>query len=333
MPRIAVRGGQRPYVRVVGRGPTIVLLHGFGMQSRDWLPFVLPLRHRYRFVMPDFPGFGRSHAETVPEGDPLAGFADMTLEILDALGVDRFALGGISMGALISLIFAERHGTDRVTRLLHIDQSPVIHNTQDFPWGLFGEQQAAFFSRFESLMAQAEQVDPNAAWEDVPLRIRRLVMRAFGDFFAEALASGPAKAGARLLGLEGRLMTMALPHAYWSRYLDVVRGYMEIPYDLRATVEALDAPIDVVIGGRSTMYPPVGQRWIAEHAPDAQAHLLPRAGHAVMLASPLAFMKVFTRFCRVATASIDTGDAAPRRAPSPSADAGGPTRTRSAAGA
>src|SRR5437763_16556012 len=60
MPFVHVAGGDRLHYLDVGRGPVCVLLHGFGMQAAHFLPFVLPLAHRHRFVLIDLRGFGGS---------------------------------------------------------------------------------------------------------------------------------------------------------------------------------------------------------------------------------------------------------------------------------
>ena len=53
MARVTAHDGARLKVREIGRGPVVILVHGFGMDSRHWLPIVLPLAHRFRFILPD----------------------------------------------------------------------------------------------------------------------------------------------------------------------------------------------------------------------------------------------------------------------------------------
>src|SRR5690606_31655024 len=59
MPYVTARDGKRLFLRVLGRGQPFVLLHGFAMNSRHWLPFLWPFARRYQFILPDFRGFGR----------------------------------------------------------------------------------------------------------------------------------------------------------------------------------------------------------------------------------------------------------------------------------
>ncbi|WP_156493749.1 alpha/beta fold hydrolase, partial [Oleiphilus sp. HI0125] len=49
------------HYRDIGNGPTIIFLHGFGMHSGHWLPYAYPLSRKYRVIIPDLRGFGRSH--------------------------------------------------------------------------------------------------------------------------------------------------------------------------------------------------------------------------------------------------------------------------------
>ena len=53
MPLFPARDGQSLHVRILGRGQPVLMLHGLGMQGRDWLPFVLPYLRCYQFYMPD----------------------------------------------------------------------------------------------------------------------------------------------------------------------------------------------------------------------------------------------------------------------------------------
>lgn len=85
-------------------GAPLILLHGWTLDWRMWLPQVEALSRRHFLVMPDRRGFGRS---TAPPD--LAREADDVQRIADFLGFDRFALLGLSQGAAIALDCAHRH--------------------------------------------------------------------------------------------------------------------------------------------------------------------------------------------------------------------------------
>lgn len=91
-----------------GKGVGLVFLHGAGM---DHSVFALQRRWfaaRGRAALaPDFPGHGRS------AGAPLTAIADMAdwvAALIEAAGLDRAVLVGHSMGALVALETAARHG-------------------------------------------------------------------------------------------------------------------------------------------------------------------------------------------------------------------------------
>lgn len=77
-----------------GAGPAVVLLHGGGLDLREWDDQMAPFAERHRVIRVDARGHGRS-------GTPMTPFrqCDDIAELLGKLGVERAALVGLSMGA------------------------------------------------------------------------------------------------------------------------------------------------------------------------------------------------------------------------------------------
>lgn len=94
--------------------PTVVFLHG---AANDHGVFALQSRylanHGRNVLAVDLPGHGRSCGEVL---DSIAALADWIPDLLDALGVDKAALVGHSMGSLAALEAAARHPS-RVEKL------------------------------------------------------------------------------------------------------------------------------------------------------------------------------------------------------------------------
>ncbi len=90
-----------------GRGPAILLLHAFPLNSSMWKPQIATLRNSFRCIAPDMRGFG-----TTPLAGPwsLEDAADDLAELLDTLSVERCVVAGLSMGGYIALPFCARHG-------------------------------------------------------------------------------------------------------------------------------------------------------------------------------------------------------------------------------
>lgn len=100
-------------VEIDGEGPDVLFVHGLGGTSNTWQPQHRALAPRYRLIRPDLPGSGRSPLVGEPSLRELAaGLA----RLLDALGVERVALVGHSMGTVVCQYLAAAMGA-RVSRL------------------------------------------------------------------------------------------------------------------------------------------------------------------------------------------------------------------------
>ena len=94
--------------------PTIVFLHGAGFDRTAWRLQTRWFAHHGRSVLAvDFPAHGWSDG---PALDSIGAMADWTARLIEAAGLKQAALVGHSMGALVALDCAARHG-DRVRAL------------------------------------------------------------------------------------------------------------------------------------------------------------------------------------------------------------------------
>jgi len=108
------------FVRAAGDlGPALVLVHGLGGSSAHWRPQLAALSSELRVVAPDLRGHGRSPRVEGGAYDVAAHAGDV-LAMVDALGLDRFALAGHSFGAWVALEIAAAH-PGRVTALAFVD--------------------------------------------------------------------------------------------------------------------------------------------------------------------------------------------------------------------
>ena len=97
-------GGLPVCYLMAGEGPPLVLLHALGESALDWR-WVLPaLAHTHRVYAVDLPGFGYSGKPSA-EYSP-AFFTSFVGAYLDALGLERTALVGNSLGGLVALHLA-----------------------------------------------------------------------------------------------------------------------------------------------------------------------------------------------------------------------------------
>src|SRR5215212_2581228 len=105
-----------------GRGEALVLLHGFPFDRSMWREQSKFLSVTCRVIAPDLRGLGET-----PLGDAGAATMDEMAEdvaaLLDALGVERAVLGGLSMGGYVALEFFRRFPR-RVRALVLADTRP-----------------------------------------------------------------------------------------------------------------------------------------------------------------------------------------------------------------
>lgn len=99
------------YYETAGKGPPLLLLHGFTDSGRVWDPFVKAFAGRYRVIVPDLRGHGGS---TNPGGQfTMRQSARDVLALLDRLEVGRVRAVGASAGA-ITLLHMATQQPDRV---------------------------------------------------------------------------------------------------------------------------------------------------------------------------------------------------------------------------
>ncbi|SKA21221.1 Pimeloyl-ACP methyl ester carboxylesterase [Enhydrobacter aerosaccus] len=88
--------------------PAVIFLHGAGFDRTGWRLQTRWFAHHGRSVLAvDFPAHGWSEG---PMLTSIADMADWTARLIDAAGLESAALVGHSMGALVALDCAGRHG-------------------------------------------------------------------------------------------------------------------------------------------------------------------------------------------------------------------------------
>jgi pimeloyl-ACP methyl ester carboxylesterase len=113
-----------------GAGPPILALHGLGGTKGSFLPTVASLSDRFRVIAFDLPGFGDSD-KPIGAAYDARFFARATLQLLDALELERAHVIGNSLGGRIALEFGLTHA-DRVDRLGLL--APSLAWRRDRPW-------------------------------------------------------------------------------------------------------------------------------------------------------------------------------------------------------
>ncbi len=150
--------------QVLGSGPPdLVLVPGFVSHVEaawDW-PYLARFLHRLasfaRLIVFDKRGTGLSDPMKRPP--TLAERVDDIRAVMDAVGVERAHLLGVSEGGALSIAFAT-HYPHRVESLILYGSYPRKVATADYPWGTSPETVARFLERFDEAWA-------SGAWWDI----------------------------------------------------------------------------------------------------------------------------------------------------------------------
>jgi len=103
------------FYEIEGRGPPLVLLHGWLAYGEIFKEIKDSLKKEYTVIIPDLPGHGRSsHTLDNYNIDTVAG---AVVKLLDHLGIEKFYLLGHSMGGEIAVIIAGKY-RERVKKLI-----------------------------------------------------------------------------------------------------------------------------------------------------------------------------------------------------------------------
>ena len=257
--------GQELYYELHGEGPPLVLLMGIGYDSSLWTLAQVPvLSTQFQVILVDNRDAGRSSKARQPY--KIADMADDLAGLLDALGIQRSHLLGLSMGGMIALEFALRHG-DRLDRLVLAGTGAAparsaVDPIQIWSWVKANDATGEVFGgqQFVSLFSTAFLRNHEAVRDT-----------------AELLASNPYPMS---------------PEAY-GRQADAYRQF-----DALDRLAAITAPTLVVVGEQDLLTPPWIAREVAEAIPDARFEVIRGDGssHVVPIECPDEFNRLVLDF-------------------------------------
>jgi pimeloyl-ACP methyl ester carboxylesterase len=110
--------GQKIHYVEAGSGPVLVLLHGLGGNTANWAFNVPALAQKFRIVVPDQIGFGRSDKPFI--NYRIATYVDFLDKFLSELKIERASLVGNSMGGWVAASYAIKYPA-RVERVVLAD--------------------------------------------------------------------------------------------------------------------------------------------------------------------------------------------------------------------
>lgn len=250
---VPVAGGTLP-VAMSGEGAPLILLHGWTLDHRMWRPQLEGLAGDFFCVAPDRRGCGRASAP--PD---LAREAEDVIAIADFLGFERFALAGLSRGAVVALDVARQYGS-RLTGLV-VSGAPLP--------ALVAREEVIDLDHFRALVARGDIERMRAEWSRHPLMethspaARALVLEMLADY-------------------DGRDLLVA----------------SDPPGFPREALAMLAMPVLAMTGAYDTLWRRECARVLAAVAPRARHAEIPDAGHLANADNPAAFNALIRDFLR-----------------------------------
>ena len=156
--------GTRLYYEDSGDGQPVVFIHGVWMSGRFFREQVSYFASRYRVLVPDLRGHGRS--APVQYGHTLPVYARDIGEMIDCLGLKDVVMVGWSMGSLVIWEYLRQFGLNNVKATVVIDQPATDFISDEWSMGLFN------FSGLRDMMAAVQMDREGAVRTLIPLMFK-----------------------------------------------------------------------------------------------------------------------------------------------------------------
>jgi pimeloyl-ACP methyl ester carboxylesterase len=251
-----------------GDGPPLLWIHGWSANWQSWLLTIPYFMREHRCIALDLPGFGASDMPSTPIS--IQGYAKTVDALCRALGVDRVAVVGNSMGGFVGAELALTFPT-RVERLVlvsaaglsqeHLRREPLVAIARMLAVG------HPYASRYERVFASRR-------------RLRRLVMQLVLRY-PERLS--PALAHELILS-SGK-----------PGFVPALDALMS--YSFRDRLSEIEIPV-LIVWGRNDMLVPVedAQEYEDLIGANARAVIFEDTGHVPMIERPSRFNALVSEF-------------------------------------
>ena len=145
------------YVRKVGSGDPLVLLHINGLSGWSWRKVIDDLSREFTCYIPDLPGFDNSDIPAKPYS--MEDYMNTVLDVMDAAGLKQTHLVGARTGAIIGLMLGAYY-PERVDRLV-LNGLPYWDKPHgEIIWEKF------FLPQFTDVASYHVPVNPMTTWEE-----------------------------------------------------------------------------------------------------------------------------------------------------------------------
>lgn len=239
------RTGDTDYVRFGSGERVLIMLPGLGDGLRTVKGTALPMALMYRRLTKDFTIYMFSRKNDLPEGHTTRDMAYDLAEVMEALGIEKASVLGVSMGGMIAQHLAIDH-PEKIEKLILVVTSPG-------PNPLLTESVGEW-------LAQAKQGDHTALMES---NVRRIYSESY------------YRKNKWLIPIMGKLTK---PRSYCRFF---VQAQACLTHDAWEDLPKISAPTFVIGGEQDRCLGGDASRELAARIPDAKLHMYPQWGHGL----------------------------------------------------
>lgn len=271
---IATVGNVDLYYEDLGAGDPLLCIMGFATDSTGWILQTPAFRERHRTIVFDNRGVGRSSKPSGPY--TIHQMADDAAGLLDALGIERTHVLGLSMGGMIAQELVLRHPS-RVRGLVLAATYPEpdadVERTRRFTLGALGGSVTA-----------AGEVQIDVSTTNPLAFFQHLLPLVFNpEFLATELP---------------RLLPLFAGALQYGFSMEAILGQAEAVMGHRATdrLHGITAPTMVITGDADRLIPPANSDLLARHIPGARLVKVPGGSHGFNIETPDVFNREVLSF-------------------------------------
>lgn len=246
----------KPYVKITGSGPALVLLHGWGLHGGIWETVLEALEKNFMVHNVDMPGFGHS---PVHNGDYTL---DYLVDSIESILPEKCFLLGWSLGGLVATALSLKC-PDRIEKLITVASNPSFVADENWPYGM----QAKVLESFIDFLQED--------YEGTLIKFLSL----------QTMGSVTQKEDIK------RLKETVFIHGKPSK--KALKGGLQILHDINlvARLHELSMPVLRIYGRLDSLVPAKVAADVDGHIPNSQAIIYRRAAHAPFLSASDEFIK------------------------------------------
>jgi len=235
------------YYEIHGDGEPLLLINGYGQYSGHWAALIRHLSREHRLIIFDNRGTGRSDKPEIRYSIKM--MAADARGLIDALGIDRAHVFGISMGGMIAQEFALNYPERVISLILGCTEcggKNAVPQTKEAKEFLFGAEMAKLSA------AERARLAPPMLWN-----------QGFIDKHPEAVE----------FYVETTLKFPTPPHSYACQARAI---WSHDTYD---RLPQIKAPTLVIAGDADRIIPVGNSKILASRIPGAELVMLKNSGH------------------------------------------------------